>query len=497
VSMATSYASEWLLGRGTSPSAPSSNRPWGIRTWLRLLTVPILAVVMLAASPLSANASYFLLAVYAFAGPRQTVTALFLLWGFNLINHAVVPPASLAAFTRHLVILSAALAGVARLGMTSSVPGMRSLNVLSALLCLFIILHAVFFSAVTDISLLKGLSFGLTVLALLAAWSVMSRDERRATAGTIFGGLMLIAVLSIPLVATQAGYMRTRSGFQGLMIHPQAFGPTMALLAAWLAASMLTNRRLTFSQLGMLALSVAWIYLSKARVGAFGLAMGMAAAVGINLLEGIVARARKVPRLLWWRAIGVLGLGLLGSALAWPYVGKEARSFIAKSGDNEASLGDLAMRSRGRLIEQMLANIQERPLLGVGFGVSSDPEDWHIIVRDPVLGLPTMAPVEKGVMPIAIMEELGAPGFVLAMGWVLALIGQAAKGGLVPLAVCCTALATNLAEATLFSPGGMGLLILVLVTWAATERPPGRLAVTGSAAPRLRYRPSSAVANST
>ncbi len=88
------------------------------------------------------------------------------------------------------------------------------------------------------------------------------------------------------------------------------------------------------------------------------------------------------------------------------------------------------------------------------------------ISRDPFLGLPIGASVEKGVMPLAVLEEVGIPGFMLAMFWLWIVLRRSARGGMAPLVIVLTILLINLGESTLFSPGGIGLLQLNVIGWA-------------------------------
>ena len=98
-----------------------------------------------------------------------------------------------------------------------------------------------------------------------------------------------------------------------------------------------------------------------------------------------------------------------------------------------------------------------------------------VISVDPVLGLPVGAAIEKGVLPLAVVEELGIPGALAVLAWIWLLVRRSIKGaGLVPLALLFTALLLNMGEMMLFSPGGMGLLMLVVIGLAASEKPQGR-----------------------
>jgi hypothetical protein len=80
-----------------------------------------------------------------------------------------------------------------------------------------------------------------------------------------------------------------------------------------------------------------------------------------------------------------------------------------------------------------------------------------------------MATVEKGVLPIMILEELGIPLGLLVYLWIGTLALCATRGGILPISVFAAVMLTNIAEAAFLSPGGTGLLSIVLVAWAATE----------------------------
>jgi len=113
-------------------------------------------------------------------------------------------------------------------------------------------------------------------------------------------------------------------------------------------------------------------------------------------------------------------------------------------------------------------NIEADPFIGIGFGIPSFAADL-IIERDPLSGLPLSASIEKGVLPVAVLEELGVVGFVAFVGWLMLLFRVILHRGFAPLSVVITILMINLGESTLFSPGGMGMLSLVLIGWAVTH----------------------------
>lgn len=182
-------------------------------------------------------------------------------------------------------------------------------------------------------------------------------------------------------------------------------------------------------------------------------------------LAGLPIRL-ALPGLRSRRTFFVISLAMVGVVIAGAKLESVATNFIAKRNrSNATTLLTAYEDSRGFKIDEMWANITAKPLQGIGFGIASEPLMMEI-ERDPILDLPVSAAVEKGVMPVAVLEEVGLAGFVAVVLWVFMLMRRSARGGLAPVTVGLTALLMNMGEATLFSPGGMGLLSLILIGWA-------------------------------
>lgn len=404
---------------------------------------------------------------YALLGRRQAIMALVLLWLCNMYTHAFGLPPGGAAIFRHLTVIAAAISVlVVHVG---EQPHSRTpwLLAWTAILSILLLVHSMFLSTMPDVSALKAISFAMTIQLLLTAWSSLSPPQRAVTESQLFGVLYGLAVLSTPLVAVGRGYVRTGRGFQGLLEHPQAFGPTMAIVAVWLFAAWLTDRRMRFSLKVILGLSLAWIYLAKARIGLLVFLVGMATVMAAGPLAGMLNQSRRVPRLLKDRLAIVVASLLVIVAVAGSVLAEKSREFISKSGKSTSAL-EAAWESRGKLIESMQVNISQRPLTGIGLGVASNPDQFSAFVRDPYFGFVIMAAVEKGVLPVAIVEEFGWPLALLYAPWFVGLLVMSIRAGPRYAGVCAAALTMNLSEAVFFSPGGGGLIVLVLVTMAAT-----------------------------
>jgi hypothetical protein len=451
----------WMPGVGTAE-----------RFSLKPFWVPILVLALRFAPGGINHLAYLFLFCYAFAGRRQAILSLYLLCLCNVATHAFGGPPGLAAIYRHLITFAAAasmmvvhVGGQPRSCATGAIAA-------TAGLCTLLFGHSLTLSENSPVSLLKVFSFTLVILTLLIGWSKLNQRDRALLERQIWGTLIGLTVLGFPLAFTGYGYVTTKIGFQGLLSHSQTLGPVMGVLAVFLLMTWMTMRRFSWLTVVVMLLALASVYFSAARIGALVVVAGMTA----GMLSGIAIRFRNAPRVLKRRLVLVATAAVMVLIVAGPRIAAIVQDFVAKGdvqdyGQPGVSLSEEAMQSRGFLIEAMMRNIERKPLTGIGFGVAMEGGSSGRIERDPIFGLPIMATVEKGVMPIALVEELGIPFASLFALWFLMLFVMAARGGAVNLALFTAALTTNVAEACFFSPGGMGLFFLVVITMAATGGP--------------------------
>ena len=408
--------------------------------------------------------SYLIVAAYALLGRAQVIHALMLSWLFTMLNPGLAPNPDAATVGRYAVLFAAAVSVV----LHSDIKGLRLrvFTVATILLGAFFIIHAVFFSPIIVVSVLKALSWTIAMVTIIAAWSGMTEAERLNVSRQVFIILAAILIISLPLALTTVGYLRNGTGFQGILNHPQAFGVTIALLGAWTIARLLGERRPRLSLMALALASGAAVLMSESRTAGLGMVLGIAVAVPLTSAFAGRSILKTAPGL-----GNAVNLALITGSLALCllFVGEIValiQEFISKSSrTNVGTLLEAYYRSRGVVIEPMLYNISEQPLTGIGFGIASSPS-LMVVNRDPFFGLPVSASVEKGVMPLAVVEEVGVPGAILVLLWLFALFRSSSRGGLPAFTVCATVIALNFGEAVFFSPGGMGLLSLILVGWA-------------------------------
>ena len=450
-----------------APSRPRRRMSWVV-SYILLFGVIALAV----ASSATVMVAYIGLGFYAMLGRGHAVRALGLSWFLTLMNPELVAPGS-ASVGRYAVLAGAMVSALVHGTILSPVRRGRLFIYATALLGLAIIVHAMLFSQVLDVSILKAVSWTLAMCGLLACWIGMPPDEREQVIGQLFWGLTLLALFSLPLLVTPMGFLANGTGFQGLLNQPQAFGTTMGLLATWTAIRLLGERRPSWMSIFIFGISSVLVLLSETRTAALGVVGG----IGLSILLAPMLSGRTLRELfpglrsarLWGLAVVALAAGLM----ALPFVIDIIDSFLTKRGSGEG-LVNVYQESRGALIELMLVNVSEHPFSGIGFGVASDYMTMDVM-RDSVVGLPVSAPIEKGLIFLGVLEELGIFLFAVVMFWLAVFARVCARGGLMPFAVFLVIILFNFGEGTFFSPGGMGGLFALFLTWAYAQGAGGSL----------------------
>lgn len=424
--------------------------------------IAVLVIALAMASRGGAFASYFILGLFALSGNSAAIYSLALTWLLGAMSIGIGYGGEASALGRPLVYFAAAVSvhmrAAYRPGYLLSKPAVAVL-----LLGAILIMHSLLFSNMPDVSAMKAAIWLLVASTLMVAFSRFSDEQMRAFTNWIFGGSLIILFASWPLFFSSIGFLRNGRGFQGVLNHPQTFGVFLAFLTTYISAKILTSQKPGLMLIGAWILAIAALAASQARTGSVGFVGGISIACAILMFTRrkwmlLGLRSARVTTLLFV-AIAVL---LLTSQYWIPSV----RSYLFKGYDIQ-SLLDIYSASRGTLTQQAVDNFLERPFTGIGFGI--DIERAMIITRDPFFGLPISAPIEKGNAFAAALEEVGMVVSAAIFAWLLYLLLRVSRGGLVALAVFFCALLINIGEALFFSPGGNGLLVLLLVGWSVYQ----------------------------
>ena len=453
------------------PRAPARVDGGGFRfQQIGVILVPLLATILRVASSPTSALAYVVLIGWALTGRRQAILSLFFCWLFNMISHTLCGSPLYAAQLRFVIFFAAAFSVLLHGPSRSSTTKLRGLAAATISLLILIVVHSMAASFITDVSVLKAIMFAVVFMTVLCGWAWMAPAERHLTIQTIFGSLMLVVLFGLPMRLAGRGTMGSSGFFCGVIYHSQSMGMIAATVAAVLTTQCLTIRPLRWWRVLLLGLAVIELYWTGSRASALALAGGVGLAFVVQLFGSVLFARGENPRIVAAR-LGVAGvLVLLLLIVAGREIGGAMRQFLLKYGEKEdVSLLEQGMSTRQELVDIMSENIRRYPLSGIGFGVGSTPARRANIVRDPYLGLPLMATVEKGVLPIVILEEFGIPLGGLVFLWLGVLMLCGSRGGIVPFAVIMTSMLTNLAESSYFSPGGVGLLAIILTGWAVTE----------------------------
>lgn len=404
-------------------------------------------------------ATYLLLAFWSLGGPRRAIEALTLTWLVTFLNPGIYTLSEQSDLLRWVVIGAAFVSvSVTALQRRSAVP--RTLLWLWVFAAVSGVL-ALTVSYAPSVSLFKLLSFTMGATTVLLGFH-LTRHEAAYWRTWFLVFFVVIVLASLPLIFHSLGYVRNLRGFQGVLNHPQAYGAFLGAFVAW-RLMMLFKKHLRKRILEWLLAAVALVSLfaTQARTGAL-------AAVGAMLLAmawGVLKRPGTVHRALVWtiRLSPILALGLVVAVLNAGTVGQATKEFVLKGKMDYATV-EAFQSSRGGMIEASLANFNEHPVTGIGFGVASAPSEFYIR-RDPFLGLPVGASVEKGFALIALLEEVGLIGFVLFIALVGSLLWPTfrSKASIAPIALALGALLVNFGESIFFAMGGSGLLVWLLL----------------------------------
>jgi hypothetical protein len=417
---------------------------------------PLIAVLARLSSS-TAEISFFIIAGYALLGKQQALQALVLLFLFTTLNDKIAPSVEFISLLRYIVIFSAFFSIFLRANFLK-----YNLTALYTLcFAVFIIIHSMFFSSVIEVSVLKIISCTIVMITLLKAWGELNELEYDRMKKWVERFILFILLSSLPfLLIPEVGYEKNNIGFQGVLNHPQAFGILAALSAAIFFGIFFEKIKFSWSLISILFLILWLVFLSKARTAGMAIFFSLFITVIINFSKkNFYLSTSQYNRLLFFIFLFLIFFLLLNSDSLYVF-----KNFISKSNEEEiSSVLNYYFQSRKILLDPMFENINKNFITGIGFGISSDPLSMDI-EKDPFLNLAIGAPYEKGTLFIAVLEELGIFGFILFVIWIFILLYRATINSFSSLLVLTTILLINIGEAILFSPGGTGLILIILLT---------------------------------
>jgi O-antigen ligase len=128
--------------------------------------------------------------------------------------------------------------------------------------------------------------------------------------------------------------------------------------------------------------------------------------------------------------------------------------------DDERTLSDALTSSRRLLVEECMRDFRKNPMWGMGFQVDAATAE-----KTKGRGLLVFsAAIEKGVLPVMILGETGIIGSGIFLVFLVTFFSVCVRRRYkATAALFCVFLASNMGEATFFSPSGVGGLLWVIL----------------------------------
>ena len=311
-----------------------------------------------------------------------------------------------------------------------------------------------------DLALLRTTLFAMTAFVILGSLAV--RPFPSISYATSLGYAMAEGGAA---AATAAFHAMAQAGekvlFCGVMNHSQALSPILALSFAWLLCDMLfVEKRLRLPHVALILLAMPMLYMTRSRVAFVTIVSAFAMIYFYAIRKIRVAPAVK-------RKLGLamtVFIAVSVAVMAVLEVRNDALSkWLRKTQDVDGdaakhSLAESMTASRQSLIEYSMYEYRRNPLFGSGFQVA-------IYNREALKNQSFVlsASIEKGVLPVMVLGETGIVGAVLFAIFLISFYATATRRRLyVTITMFTLLLATNMGEATFFSPGGIGAVLWIL-----------------------------------
>ena len=249
--------------------------------------------------------------------------------------------------------------------------------------------------------------------------------------------------------------------FAGVGTTSQFTGPTCACIFAWLLCDMwLVKKKLSIFHLLLMAPIPLICYMSRSRLALFVLILAIVLPTLTCLPHARVARKIKSAFI----AFAVLGIFFLVAISTVAEIRSGTMSkWLRKQHDissDDRNLGQAITGSRQGPIAVNMRDFRRNRLLGSGFQVAADMRERYNAGQVSIFS----ASVEKGLIPLMILGETGILGGIAFSIFLLVFYLSCAHNRYTATATLFTVyLATNMAEATFFSPSGTGGTLWILL----------------------------------
>ena len=421
------------------------------------------AIILRIHSEVTANFSYFVLLIPCFLGPRQIIISLILLWIFSSLNSQIAPVANYSIIFRFFFFLIVFFLLIS--SFSKKIFFYNKATYISFLFfSFFMVIHSFLLSEIPDVSIFKIVNWSIYFLILITCWSIIDKNEHLKLLKDILIILLIIVIFSLFFLKTEIGYIKNGDSFQGILNHPQLFGLVMGLTAITICSFQdfkFFSSKVSFI---FIIITIYFFMLSESRTAIFGFIGGYFIYLATKKeFKYIKNKSIKLSKIIITLFFFIFLLFLIYKLNNYFYI-EFINNILTKSDRliNESFI-ELYTQTRGELMLASYDNILQKFWSGIGFGIASNPEQM-LIIRDEYFGIPYNAPIEKGNIFIATLEEIGFFGFVFFIIFLFTCLKSALVSRSNFISIFFIVLFFNLGESSFFSTAGVGGLLSIFFT---------------------------------
>jgi len=309
----------------------------------------------------------------------------------------------------------------------------------------YILFNIIFVSFIKEHSFFQYLQFVILILFTFISTNFNNISEFKYNFDNVYNLYIVILIMSVfSLMIPSISFGRNGIGFQGITLHPNAFGVFFSGFTA-LSFILYVYKNKMINLLFFLV-SLTLLFFSQSRTSFLSVILGLA----IYFL--LTADFRKKISKSILLIVPTASLFLI---VFYEKISTFLFSFLVKNNNNNTIISSIES-SRGALIEAQIKNIEENTFFGIGFKVPSSK-----ILQ--TIDESNIIKYEKGNLFLACIEELGIIGFILFITIIIFLIFHKNMYNKVFIILPLVLFITTFGESTLFSIGGLGTFIWTMM----------------------------------
>lgn len=423
--------------------------------------------------------NYFLLSIYALFGNVYAVESLLICFIFKNLSSYFFSSQSYMYY----LVLTFAIFSIFLHSKLSKLKNLFSSYyfLFTIIFAFFIFVHSIFISEYSIISIVKSSLWTVFSVSLLIVFhSLNSYEYLRLRTFSLWLCFLIILTNYLIYLNSNIGYLHDLRSFQGIFNHSQLFGIVLSIISSFITIILLGMEKFLLKKIILivfLSICLFLIFVSTSRTALFSYFFSLLVFLFISIFftkknffnsyqifhirNSYILKKFKKNVILIFSIILIFSFSFIFK--------KELFNFLKKNDDNYFNIFAAYLESRSIAFQPSLENIKNKTLMGIGFGLPNSLDELNSS-SDKISNIYIGYHYEKGNIFVQVLEELGIIGLSIFILWFFFLIRRVIQSNNnVALIIIINIFFINLSEAVLFSLGGLGLLILILLFWSVSR----------------------------